>query len=316
MRFIGLRKSTRRCWPGLAVFSTGILMFSGSMIVLGQGPSTPQPPRPTVDAAQQNNLLLDQIAALRGQVAKLQADTEQAPYRQKSGAKTGANMGMMNDKGGPGGMPARTAMPGAATAMKDDQEAMGGMPSGTQSPAPGAPAAAMGMCCKGNGSGTSSSGSGGMSGKAQPAGGMAGMSGGAQPAAGGMVAMSGPPSAMPGQPGTSHLYHIGSTGFFLNHSQHITLTQDQVMTLSLLKEKSMLGRVLMQQQMDQAEQEIYAMTSADQPDTSKIQAKVAQIEKLRGEERMNFIRAVGEATHVLSHAQYLALMGTMPAVKN
>ena len=33
-------------------------------------------------------------------------------------------------------------------------------------------------------------------------------------------------SALPGFPGSSHLYHIGSTGFFLDHPTHITLTSD------------------------------------------------------------------------------------------
>ena len=30
------------------------------------------------------------------------------------------------------------------------------------------------------------------------------------------------PSALPGFPGQSHLYHIGATGFFLDHPEHIT----------------------------------------------------------------------------------------------
>ena len=34
-------------------------------------------------------------------------------------------------------------------------------------------------------------------------------------------------SALPGFLGASHLYHIGATGFFLDHPQHIALTLEQ-----------------------------------------------------------------------------------------
>jgi len=141
------------------------------------------------------------------------------------------------------------------------------------------------------------------------------MSNNAAPPPGGMPGMNAPMSAMPAQPGASHLYHIGSTGFFLNHVQHITLTQDQTMTLNRIKEKAMLDRASMQRQVDQAEQDLYALTGADQPDASKMQAKIAGIEKLRGDQRMNFIRAVGEASKVLTHEQHLVLVGTMASSK-
>ena len=83
------------------------------------------------------------------------------------------------------------------------------------------------------------------------------------------------------------------------------------MTLNRLKEKAMLERASEERRIDQHEQELYALTGADQPDTSRIQAKVAEIEKLRGDERMNFIKAVGEASNVLTNDQRMALMGTM-----
>lgn len=127
----------------------------------------------------------------------------------------------------------------------------------------------------------------------------------------GMGGMKGSPSTMPGQPGASHLYHIGSTGFFLDHAQHIVLTPEQKTTLNRLKEKALLDRATQQRRIDQAEQDLYLLTGADQPDAAKIQAKVAEIEKLRADQRMNFIRAVGEATNVLTHDQHRALLGTM-----
>ena len=131
----------------------------------------------------------------------------------------------------------------------------------------------------------------------------------------GMAGMSGPSSAMPGQPGASHLLHMGSTGFFLNHSQHITLTADQRSRLNRLKEKAMLGQASEQRKIDQVEQELYTLTGADEPDNAGIQAKLGEIERLRAEQRMNFIRAVGEASNVLTHDQHQALMGTMAAGK-
>lgn len=87
------------------------------------------------------------------------------------------------------------------------------------------------------------------------------------------------------------------------------------MTLNRIKEKAMLDRASMQRQVDQAEQDLYALTGADQPDASKMQAKIAGIEKLRGDQRMNFIRAVGEASKVLTHEQHLVLVGTMASSK-
>ena len=343
MRSLTLLKTTGARWPKSAIVGACVLLFSGAMTSFAQAPTTPQAQHAAGDAADQNNHMMEQIADLRAQVAKLQAATQQNASSKKSNAATGMNMGtgkamnmpvmedkgemgampskapipparkksnatpamnmaMMDDKGEMGAMPSKAPMPSAAGGMKDDQGEMGGMSGGAQSTAPAAPAAAMGMCCMG--------GMGGMSG-----GGRAGMGGSAAQPAGGMAGMNAPSSAMPGQPGASHLYHIGSTGFFLNHPQHITLTQDQKMTLNRLKEQAMLDRASTQRRIDQEEQELYALTGADQPDTSKIQAKVAEIEKLRGDQRMNFILAVGEATKVLTYDQRLALMGTMAASK-
>ncbi len=176
---------------------------------------------------------------------------------------------------------------------------MGGMPAGGDNTM-AAPAKAMGMCCMGE--------------MGMPPAGSAGM--GAKAPSAGMAGMSGPSSAMPGQPGASHLLHVGSTGFFLNHPQHITLTSDQRSKLNRMKEKAMLDQASEQRRIDQGEQELYILTGADQPDNAQIQAKLGEIEKLRAEQRMNFIQAVGEASKVLTPDQHMALMmGTMPANK-
>ena len=304
MKSLTLLKTTGARRPRPAILGTCVLLFSGAITSFAQAPMPAMPQNATADAAGQGSQA-DQIAELRAQIAKLQAESQRTGPGRKSTAKPGMKMGtgkamnmpMMDDKGEMGAMPPKMPAAAGAMAMEDDEGEMGGMSGGAQS---SAPAPAMGMCCMGE--------MGGMSG-----GGRAGMSGGAAQPAGGMAGMRGSSSAMPGQPGASHLYHIGSTGFFLNHSRHITLTQDQRMTLNRLKEKAMLDRASSQWRIDQAEQELYALTGADQPDTSNIQAKVAEIEKRRADQRMNFIRAVGEASKVLTYEQQQALIGTMAA---
>ena len=333
--FIGRKAQSKR-----ALLTACIVLVSGGTS-FAQPPADPMPQTAAVDAAEQNRRLLAQIAELRAQIARLQAPM-QAPSGSQSGAmpgmspasgqgaSTAPSMGMMGNKGEMGAMPPKPPMPPKMPMMMPPKppmpmggaggmammEGMGGMPGGAQSTPPAAPAAAMGMCCMGEMGAMPSGGAAGMGGAAAPpVGGMAGMSGAPAQPPGGMAGMSGPSSAMPGQPGASHLYHIGSMGFFLNHPQHITLTQDQRMTLNRLKERAMLERASTQRRIDQAEQELYGLTGADQPDPSRIQTTVTEIEKLRADERMKFIQAVGEATNVLTHEQHLALMGTMAAGK-
>jgi Spy/CpxP family protein refolding chaperone len=269
---------------------------------------TPAGQSASTNSADQNKQLADQVTDLRAQVARLQAAVEQNGYGSKTSAKPGmkmspapgksmamtgemgmapkAGMAMKDDQGEMGAMPAAGKAP---MPMGDDKDEMAGMAMGGKSKMSPAPAAAMGMCCGGESA-------------AMP------------PAAGAMAGMSGS-SAMPGQAGASHLYHIGSNGFFLNHSQHITLTADQKLALNRLKEKAMLDRAYEQRRIDQGEQELYTLTGADQLDNAKVQAKIVEIEKLRAEQRMNFIRAVSDASNVLTHDQHLALLGTMPAMK-
>ena len=120
-------------------------------------------------------------------------------------------------------------------------------------------------------------------------------------------------SALPGFPGMSHLYHIGSTGFFLDHPTHITLTPDQQMTLNRMKEKATLDQADADRKIEEAEQQMWQLTAADSPDADKIEAKTREIEKLRADQRLAFIRAVGEAGKVLTPEQQQVLLGTKPA---
>jgi Spy/CpxP family protein refolding chaperone len=116
-------------------------------------------------------------------------------------------------------------------------------------------------------------------------------------------------SSLPGFPGISHLYHIGAEGFFLNHVEHITLSQDQRKKLNRIKEKALLGGSSCERNVEEAEQELWELTASDAPDAAAIEAKIREIEKHRGDQRMAFIRAVGEAAKVLTDEQRRALAG-------
>ena len=79
---------------------------------------------------------------------------------------------------------------------------------------------------------------------AMPTNGMPEMASGGKSTQGNMAGMSGMDmaSALPGFPGASHLYHIGATGVFLDHPQHIALSTKQQMMLNQIKEQSALNR--------------------------------------------------------------------------
>ncbi len=120
------------------------------------------------------------------------------------------------------------------------------------------------------------------------------------------------PSALPGLPGASHIYHIGATGFLLDHPQHITLSLDQKTSLNKIKEEALLKQGTLDRRIEDAEQELWVLTSADKPNAAKIDAKIREIAKLGGDKRIAFIRAVGEAAQKLTDEQRKRLVGTLP----
>jgi len=117
------------------------------------------------------------------------------------------------------------------------------------------------------------------------------------------------PSALPGFPGASHLYHIGATGFFLDHGEHVKLSTDQQSKLNQIKEKTSLEQATADRKVEEAEQQLWELTASDQPDAKAIEAKIREIEKLRGDQRMAFIRSVGDAAKVLTEEQRRVLTG-------
>ena len=125
---------------------------------------------------------------------------------------------------------------------------------------------------------------------------------------GAQTASARPLSALPGMPGVSHLYHIGSTGFFLDQSQ-IRPSADQQSTLRQIMERALLERDNANRRIEEAEQELWTLTGAG-TDTARIENKIAEIERIRTNQRIEFIRAVGDAIDVLTPEQRNALLGT------
>ncbi|MDP1662777.1 MAG: periplasmic heavy metal sensor [Phycisphaerales bacterium] len=270
------------------------------------GPAAGTQPGAASDA---NAELVNQIAALRAEVAKLQAALMQGHTAQPpAGAGAGMAMGgkgKMQKPMGSGQMkPMQPMQPQAAPAA-------GGMaPMPASQPAAGGGMGMMDMDDKMMGGG----GGGMMDGMMQKMDGMMKMMGmGSMPMGGaGSPAAMAMPSALPGFPGASHIYHIGATGFFLDHPEHITLTLEQQTALSQKKEQALLQQAQFQRRVEEAEQELWVLTAADQPDAAAIDTKVQQIAKLQGEQRIAFIRAAGEAAKVLTDEQRKQLTGMLP----
>lgn len=129
---------------------------------------------------------------------------------------------------------------------------------------------------------------------------------GAAPGAGTAMAM---PSALPGFPGASHLYHVGSTGFFLDYAEKIGLSVEQKTALNGIKQRALTEQSASDRKVAEAEQTLWALTAADQPDAAAIDGKVREIEKLKSDQRLAFIRSVGEAAKLLTAEQRKMVLG-------
>lgn len=290
------------------------------------------------DTSPNNADLAQQLTELKAKAAQLEAALAKNNPRPPATATPalGAMPGMvvpaapMAGMSGtaPGGMKPAGGMMGMMDkmmGMMDKMMSMGGgaMPSG----APVTGAGAGGMGGGGMGMGMMQSEMGGMGGGAMPGGApTAGMSGGGamgmdKMEMAGMMGMGArssgaagtiPQSALPGFPGASHLYHIGATDFFLDHPQHIALTTEQKAALNKAKEQALLAKSTADRAIQQAEQELWTLTAADQPDIAAIETKIGEIGKLAGDERLAFIRAVGEASKLLTDEQRKILTGFAP----
>lgn len=256
--------------------------------------------------------LAAQVRELHAKVAKLEAALKQGHQGTPSakpgmGGMAGMPMGMMGGMQGKGmmGMGGMEGMD-RDKMMQRMQQMMDGMQGMMQQMMGG-------MQGKGMGGMAGMEGMGGMGMKDDDMD-MMGMMGMGSMGQGGMKGIKGmgkmqKTAALPGFPGASHIYHIGATGFFLDHPEHVTLSTEQQAKLNKVKQKAVTDKATVQRKIDEAEQELWELTGADEPAASKIQTKVQEIEKLRGEQRLAFIRAVGDAAKVLTDEQRKALLG-------
>ena len=116
-------------------------------------------------------------------------------------------------------------------------------------------------------------------------------------------------SALPGFPGVSHIYHVGAADFFLDHGEHITLTSDQLVQINKIKEKVLLEQSNYDRKIEQAEQDLWSLTAQDVPDVAKIESTLRTIGELQADQRIAFIRGVGDAAESLTAAQRELLIG-------
>lgn len=84
--------------------------------------------------------------------------------------------------------------------------------------------------------------------------------------------------------------------------------------LNQIKEQAALDKASASRSVQEAEQDLWTLTAADQPDNAQIEAKVAEIEKFKGDVRLRFISAVGDAANVLNDGQRMSLTGFAPPV--
>ncbi len=284
--------------------------------------------------AAQSGDLAAQLATLREKVSKIEQQMQGSPASGSMGGMKmggGGGMGMMDgmdsmmggmgggSSNGSGGM--KMGGGGGMGMMGGMDSMMGGMGGGSSNSSGGMKmggGGGMGMMdgmdsMMGGMGGGSSNGSGGM----KMGGGGMGMMGGMDSMMGMMGGMSGMsmPSALPGFPGASHLYHVGSTGFFLDHGNHIQITTEQQTKLNQIKEKTMLDQASAERKVEEAEQQLWQLTAAGEPDVAVIETKIREIEKLKGDQRLAFIRAVGEAAQILTHDQHQILAGTHTGAK-
>lgn len=296
----------------VALASATLLFSSLVTAVRAQQPSAVHSSHAPASANDEASLT-EQLKQLQSKVAQLEAALKQnhqgmAGPPAPSGGMAGQAMPMMDDE--LGGMQPGQGMQGMGMGSGMMQREMSGM-SSMQS---GQGMNGMGMMRQRgmmSGQGMPGMGMDGMSGMGGGGMGVMGMEGmrmmGQMPGMGAMQM----PSALPGFPGASHIYHIGATGFFLDHPQHISLTAEQQAALNRIKQQALLDQSTVDRWIDQGEQEIWVLTSSDTPDINQIEAKVREVEKVRGDKRIAFIRAVGEAAAVLTDEQRQTLVGSL-----
>ena len=269
------------------------LTLTTLLVVLSLAPAYTQTGVSPSPSAESDAVLKQQLANLQAKVKQLEAALTPQWHPATGASNTGISAG--------GGMQMPGMSAGGGMQMgggMGEMNPMAGMQAGGGMNMPGGQASGeMGMMNM----------MGDMSMMDQMMGGTA--AGGGMSMEGGMMMSMAPHSSLPGFPGASHIYHIGATGFFLDHAQHIGLSTAQQVNLNKIKEQTLLSRSATDRQIEQTEQELAILTSSDQPDLKKIENKIREIAKLEADERIAFIKAVGEAAKLLTDDQRKILTG-------
>ena len=106
-----------------------------------------------------------------------------------------------------------------------------------------------------------------------------------------------------GESGPAALMHIGAKGFFLDRPQTFTPRADQAKTLGEIKERSAMEMMAADKKLQENEQQLWKLTASERPDLAGIEAKVREVEMLRAEQRIAFIRSVSGAANLLTTEQ-------------
>jgi len=113
---------------------------------------------------------------------------------------------------------------------------------------------------------------------------------------------------LPAFPGAAHLYHVGATNHFIDYADHINLIDEQRKQIQKIQESASANETETNLKIETAEQELWELTSSDQPNILEIEKKVREIEKIKADHRLAFIHSVGDAAKTLSDEQRKAIM--------
>ncbi len=117
-------------------------------------------------------------------------------------------------------------------------------------------------------------------------------------------------TSLPGYVNVPHLYHIGESEFFLDHSAHLGLTQNQIDQLKAIQSQWQSQQNTIISERDSHEQRLWEYTAMGQPDYKAIQETVMAIESINSKLRLIFIKQVGQAVTVLTAQQVSKLTDT------
>lgn len=111
-------------------------------------------------------------------------------------------------------------------------------------------------------------------------------------------------------PPADHLLHLGTTGFYLDYEKRLDLDEEQVESLTAIRDDALGRGALLDAQLEAKEAELWGLTGAPQRDEKAITSVVKQIEALHVERRLLYIDAISRAADTLRPEQVALLVGS------